>query len=225
MLTAIVITIFSLIGIAVIALMLKGGRSLGATRNLPRDVMDALRRTQPDSRVRKVEARSDGGFDLDLIRDGEPRDMCLVRQGRWTIGSSYDPQATLPASGSYEFLAQEFNLTRDDRLDLSSMDARINSAVQAHLLNKGFALTTAGVPDVRIGYYVVIGGESISGEKGYERGSWILDFVDPVTERILWRGSANADIIVNVNGEGKKQRVNEAVKLILSQYPPRSGAK
>ena len=221
--TAVVATIFTLIGIAVVAVLLNGGRRRLTRRDLPPNVIDALRRTQPDCRVRSIKPRPDGGFDLALVKDGEPRAMRLVRHGQWTIGSSYDPVKTLPASGTFEFLKQDFNLTRDERLDLASMDARIKNAVQAHLLDKGFALTTGEVPDVMIGYYAVIGGECISGEEGHERGSWILDIVDPAGDQVLWRGSANADIIVDVSQDDKQRRVDEAVKLILSQYPPGSG--
>lgn len=222
MLTGIIATICVLIGVAVVATLLKSGAHRLSPRNLPRDVLDALRRTQPDSRVRRMEPRPGGGFNLRLIKNSEPRNMTLLHHGRWTIGSSCDPAADLPSSGSFEFLIQEFNLTRDERLDRSSMDERIQGAVQARLLDMGFTLAAGEAPDFKVGYYAVIGGESLSGEDGYERGSWIIDLLTPSSERVIWRGSANADIVVEVSAEEKQQRVNEAVKLILDQYPPQT---
>jgi hypothetical protein len=56
----------------------------------------------------------------------------------------------------------------------------------------------------------------------YEEGFLILDFVDTKSKKLIWRGSANAEV-QNVNTPEKSEKlINAAVKEILKKYPPSS---
>ena len=55
----------------------------------------------------------------------------------------------------------------------------------------------------------------------YEKGSIVLDIVDPGTKRLLWRGSAEAHIVVSVSTEEKERRTDRAVQAILARFPPK----
>ena len=56
----------------------------------------------------------------------------------------------------------------------------------------------------------------------YDRGALILDIADRKTLRLIWRGAANAKLhVTETSTREKKERINEAVKLILDQFPPR----
>jgi hypothetical protein len=54
----------------------------------------------------------------------------------------------------------------------------------------------------------------------YEEGTLVLDFVDPATKQLLWRGSAKADIDYVDSPEESWELIEKAVKEILKQYPP-----
>ena len=54
----------------------------------------------------------------------------------------------------------------------------------------------------------------------YEEGSLILDFVDPKSKGLMWRGSGKAEIHnINTNKE-KEKLINTVVNDILKAFPP-----
>ena len=55
----------------------------------------------------------------------------------------------------------------------------------------------------------------------YEEGTLIIDVVDAATSRLVWRGSAQAEVS-GTNTERKKEaRLRSAVRRILARFPPR----
>ena len=54
----------------------------------------------------------------------------------------------------------------------------------------------------------------------YEEGTMILDFVDPETMELLWRGSATAVIKSAFTPEEQKKKITEVVSKILDKLPP-----
>jgi hypothetical protein len=54
----------------------------------------------------------------------------------------------------------------------------------------------------------------------YEEGTMILDFVDPETKELLWRGSASATIKPELTNEEQRRRINGAVTKLLDKFPP-----
>ncbi len=55
----------------------------------------------------------------------------------------------------------------------------------------------------------------------YEEGTMVLDFVDPETKELLWRGSRTAAIKPVLTPEKRKRMINEAVSTILDKFPPK----
>jgi hypothetical protein len=56
----------------------------------------------------------------------------------------------------------------------------------------------------------------------FEEGSLVLDFVDTNTKRLIWRGSAKAEIDAVDSAEKSWEIIKKAVKEILKKYPPPS---
>ena len=56
----------------------------------------------------------------------------------------------------------------------------------------------------------------------FEEGSLILDFVDPESNKLIWRGSAKAQIDSVDTPEKREKLINAAVNEILGKYPPSS---
>ena len=57
--------------------------------------------------------------------------------------------------------------------------------------------------------------------RSFEQGSLIIDVVEPASDQLIWRGTAQAEVGFS-DDEGKKEkRVREAVARILKPFPPR----
>ena len=56
----------------------------------------------------------------------------------------------------------------------------------------------------------------------YEEGTLILDFVDAGSKKLIWRGTAKANIENVDSPEKSKKLIDEAVQKILQKYPPPS---
>lgn len=54
----------------------------------------------------------------------------------------------------------------------------------------------------------------------YDEGTLIIDFIDPKTWNLVWRGSALAEVNRAADPEKKRKRVDEAVRRILERFPP-----
>lgn len=51
--------------------------------------------------------------------------------------------------------------------------------------------------------------------------SIIIDIVNPKTKKLMWRGVAKAEIIVEVSDREKQRRTNEVVRRLLRDFPPK----
>ena len=56
----------------------------------------------------------------------------------------------------------------------------------------------------------------------YTEGTLLLDFVDPASQNLLWRGVARSVIDENT---GSQEFVDEVIGKLLAEYPPGPGAK
>jgi hypothetical protein len=119
---------------------------------------------------------------------------------------------------------------------------RLKNAVNADLNAKGFMMTSDN-PDFLIAEHigkrdqvqVSDWGYGYGGHRGYRGGYWgpsgastykyeegslILDFVDPKTKDLMWRGSAKAEVQNIDTPEKSEQLINAAVNDILKNFPP-----
>jgi hypothetical protein len=53
----------------------------------------------------------------------------------------------------------------------------------------------------------------------YEEGSIIIDLIDPATKRLMWRGSASTVVTLEDDDEVRRQRLNDAIQRVFTQYP------
>lgn len=119
---------------------------------------------------------------------------------------------------------------------------RVKNAVSAELTAKGFTKTSDN-PDFLIAEHigkkdrvqVSDWGYGYGGHRGYRGGYWgpsgastykfeegslILDFVDPKTKDLIWRGSAKAEVQNIDTPEKKDKLIKTVVKEILEPFPP-----
>ena len=119
---------------------------------------------------------------------------------------------------------------------------RIKNAVNTELETKGFSLSSAN-PDFFVVTYVgkqqrtqvdyaprpalgwgwgwgpYWGAPSVW---QYEQGKLTLDFVDPQSKHLIWRGSAKADLSSATTPEKRMKIIDDAVQKILQHFPPSS---
>lgn len=159
-----------------------------------------------------------------------------------TVNTDYDPGADFAALKTYAWLARKAGATGDPRLDSTLLHERIRSAVEAQLAARGYEKVAVGRADFLVAYHTAIerkidvdtiyrgygyrsgawgwgvGHETVVYE--YDRGTLLLDVLDPKAHRLLWRGSASAIVSEQSTPEQRTKRVNEAVAKLLDRFPP-----
>lgn len=154
------------------------------------------------------------------------------------VRTAHDPKATFPKQGSYAWVPGPSDLPKDPRIDNAQLEARVRRAVADGLAERGYRLSNSERPVMLVGFHVVLDESlkpSIASRKyGYgpglwgdslgpdfERGSLILDILDPETKKLIWRGIAEADLDLTVSEDKKQKHAHQAVRQMLKQFPPK----
>lgn len=116
----------------------------------------------------------------------------------------------------------------------------IRDAVNNVLATKGFTLATGDKADLYVGYQCSVdrerewnawgmgGGLRWGGGMGTAESSTItngmlaVDFYDPSSQQLIWRGSAAQTLNPSGNQEKDMKRLNKAVAKLLKHFPPQS---
>ncbi|BFU96428.1 MAG: conserved protein of unknown function [Nitrospira sp.] len=72
------------------------------------------------------------------------------------IGYDYDRSVNFNSYRTYEWLRDEQEKTGDRRVDSSSTDIRLRTAIAAQLGLKGYTASTGGRPDFLVAYYIQV---------------------------------------------------------------------
>ncbi|WP_343485549.1 DUF4136 domain-containing protein [Allomuricauda sp. d1] len=147
----------------------------------------------------------------------------------------YDKQANFASYNSYKF---DKELSYSDTHDnYSSENQRtFENAIHDQLRRKGLEETET--PNLYVNFFVVDTQESKSIThtsyrsqryggmshvdtyiKNYELGTLVIDLIDVSSKKLVWRGLANG--VITGKQKDMQRTINEAVRAILSKYPPR----
>jgi hypothetical protein len=117
------------------------------------------------------------------------------------------------------------------------MDQQIKQAIDAQLAAKGFTQAATN-PDLQVGYQIAVqqekqwdawgtgGAWRFGGGMGQATSSTInvgtlgIDFFDPNTKQLVWRGYGTKTIEPSGNPEKNMERLQKAVAKILKHFPP-----
>ena len=69
--------------------------------------------------------------------------------------------------------------------------------------------------NIRVG-----GGGSKAREK--REGTLVLDFIEPQSKSLIWRGTATSTINRNATPQDQQALIDKAVSQMLSHFPPRT---
>jgi hypothetical protein len=157
------------------------------------------------------------------------------------VTTDYDPAVDLTTLRNYAWMKGQQARQSDPRIDNSLLDTRIRNAIDAELAGKGFEVMGADQADFLVGYHAAvqkkIDAYTMSNSYGYrpgwgtgysdihvyeyEEGSLVIDFVDPKTKNLLWRGAAQAEVNRSLTPEKRETRIRTAVEKILARFPPK----
>ena len=154
----------------------------------------------------------------------------------YSVSYDYDESFELVQISTYGWLPipKEANINNLD-------EVRIKKAVNAELKAKGLMLTSEN-PDFLIaadvatkekqritkwGYpyfdsYRTYDGSWTLDYYQYEEGTFILDFLEPVSKKLIWRGAAKVALDYANTPEKREKLIKEAMQKILQNFPPQS---
>jgi hypothetical protein len=112
----------------------------------------------------------------------------------------------------------------------------IKDAVNNVLATKGLTLSTSGTADLYVGYQCsvdqerqwnawgmggrLMGGMGSATSSTITNGTLAVDFYDPTSKQLIWRGSAAQTLNPSGNQQKDMQKLNKAVAKLLKNYPP-----
>ena len=161
------------------------------------------------------------------------------------VNTDYDPEFDFSGFRSWSWLTGPQAGTVDPRLPSGLVEERIRAALEKHLAARGFERSSSGTPDFRVGYHATVEdkvdvrtvnraygyGPGWGAGRGrltsdvyvreYAEGTLILDFVDSRSNRLVWRGSAQAEVYSYSTPEQREARIDDAVGQILETLPSR----
>ncbi len=152
---------------------------------------------------------------------------------RMTVHTDYDPDVDFPKYRSFNWMPRiEEREESAPVLTEPFLEKRIKKAILESMAAKGYEKKT-GVPDFLIAFHinykkkteVNVHGHGYWGRRPvdvyrYKEGTLILDFVDPKTNQLIWRGWSISAIDAASSPREEQRNINKAVKEILGRFPP-----
>lgn len=157
------------------------------------------------------------------------------------VTQDWDPAAKLDGLHTWAWQPGFPKATGNPRLDSELLNARIKTAIESALSVKGFVRATSpDRADFAVAYHVALeskldartiysgygpyrgwGGDATTVVDQYEVGVLLVDFIDPKTKRVIWRGSAQSRVNESSDPQERQERIQTAVDKLLAQFPPK----
>jgi len=157
-----------------------------------------------------------------------------------SVTTDFDEKVDFTRLSTYSWMSAPEQPAADIQKELASntlIEGRVKRAVDEHLAAKGIRKTTHD-PDILVTFHTGVqdkvnvqswgygygwgwgpGGANVS-TIHYQEGTLILDFIDPKTNKLMWRGAGKKVISEKTTPEKSEKEIKEAVKKILEKYPP-----
>jgi len=161
------------------------------------------------------------------------------------VNSDYDLSTNFSSYHTYQWLKVPEKIGGDPRLANPLLNSRIQTAIEQQMSEKGFFKASNNPPDILVNYHVMVRGaldiRTINDAYGYgprhlrrwgatastthvrqvEEGTLLLDFLDPGTQNLLWRGTAKGFVEPSLHPREREKRIQHVIKRILDQFPPK----
>jgi hypothetical protein len=161
------------------------------------------------------------------------------------VAVDYNPDFDFGSIGTYAWLPHESLPGADFRINNALINDRVVAAVDARLDAKGYRKIDAGTPDVYVTWLGAIDrrirvdtinnyyGPYWYGSRGccrggpwrtlvseYEEGTLIIDLLNAVDRKLVWRGTGKDYIRMMRSPEETTRNIHAAVDGILADFPP-----
>lgn len=157
--------------------------------------------------------------------------------------TDYDPTFDFASLERYAWLPDPPGRQHDPRVHNDLIDARVRGAVDRALAERGFERVAEADAGFFVNYSLLLesrldvrtiqtgfGYSSLDWRTRtptqqthvtqYERGSLLIDVLDPRDRRLVWRGTTDARVRPSTSPDQRSRLINEAVDTILSRFPP-----
>lgn len=119
------------------------------------------------------------------------------------------------------------------------VDQEIRQAVNNALASKGFTLATGDKADIYVGYQCSVdrerewnawgmggglrwGGMGTATSSTITNGMLGVDFYDPTSKELIWRGAAAETLNPSGNEQKNMEKLNKGVAKLLKHFPPQT---
>jgi hypothetical protein len=119
------------------------------------------------------------------------------------------------------------------------VDQEIKQAIDAQLAAKGFVKTDSDKTDLHVGYQCSVdqerqsnawgmggglrwGGMGSAQSSTISNGTLAVDFYDPPSPQLIWRGQATKTLNPSNNQQKDMEKLNEAMAKLLKHFPPQT---
>ena len=156
-----------------------------------------------------------------------------------SVSHDFDSKADFANLRTYSWLTAPESTSESVKKELqtnSLIEARVKKAVNRQLATKGLKETTQD-PDFLVAFHTGVEDKTDVQSWGYGYGYWgmrgggvstihyqegtlILDFIDPKSDNLLWRGVGKKVVSEKTTPEKSQKNIDQAVERILSKYPP-----
>lgn len=113
----------------------------------------------------------------------------------------------IEASGSPDFLVGYY-VTLDAKVDV-----QVLNDYYGYTPGWGWRYRRGDLPVYRVGAPSAFVDE-------YDEGTLILDFIEPKTRKLIWRGTARDEVNLSAKLETRQKKLSEAVSRMLENFPP-----
>lgn len=161
------------------------------------------------------------------------------------VAVDYNPDFDFSSISTYAWLPHESPPGTDLRINNALIDDRVVAAVDARLEATGYHRIDAGTPDVYVTWLGAIdrklrvdtinnyygsywyrsrgccwGGAQRTFISEYEEGTLIIDVLNAVDRKLVWRGTGRDYLRTMKSPEETTRNINAAIAGILAEFPP-----
>jgi len=161
-----------------------------------------------------------------------------------SVTADYDPETDFRSLGTFSWVPEDPDAEVDPRAGNSLVSDRVTAAIERTLQARGYqqvdlsadflvgfsisvrtGVESAPSSSARFhyGYYGRYGGIGYSTGtelREFDEGELVVDFVDPTSNKLIWRGTAKTRLTSDQSPEKSKATIDEAVTRLLDQFPP-----
>ena len=154
------------------------------------------------------------------------------------VHTDYNPRSDFRQLRTYMWVDQQPKSARHPAVNSPLVTERVQNAVDAQLVGRGFRRLTSGTPDFWVAYYVVATDKTEiitdDGAYGYYgryyspsiytlefvEGTLVIDVINAETNELMWRGWATKALDDDPKPDAVEMYVRQAVEKILKEFPP-----